>query len=356
MAKNEKWKVFLCYARESQSLMDDFCDRFKDYNERDMEILYDRNAASGNMHEIFHRFATECDVAVLLVNARLVNPGSYANQYEVPVLLERQRAGEVILVGVRFSNVSDLEEWNAEGDIYFFSVTNSDLPYTRDKKRDDQVYLRKFAVYRQVDENDRDDFHDRLRMWIKECIRKRKQVDAGNGIAIPSSSDSILRDPRIIEQKLSDMKPNSLLFNLEKRLSEDTSWWAEADISLPGENASWAFWYCLRQADKYQEIQDALCKLTPEDPLKKLYDQFSKIEKRNTAIRRLMEDVVSDDEDSHDLEKCLSRVDRVLEKSTEKIIASPRRNHTEAKSELFDAVEALREMLKTIGGSSLGGS
>ncbi len=178
-AKQKKWKVFLCYARENQPLMDDFCDRFKDCNERDMEILYDRNAASGNMHEIFHRFATECDVAVLLVNARLVNPGSYANQYEVPVLLERQRAGEVILVGVRFSNVSDLEEWNAEGNIYFFSVINNDLPYTRDKNRNDLAYLRKFAVYEQIDENDREGFHDRLRVWIKECIRKisRKKVE-----------------------------------------------------------------------------------------------------------------------------------------------------------------------------------
>ena len=68
MSQNEKrWKVFLCYARENQPLMDDFFDRFCNYNKRDMEILYDRNATSDNMHEVFNRFASECDVAVPII-------------------------------------------------------------------------------------------------------------------------------------------------------------------------------------------------------------------------------------------------------------------------------------------------
>lgn len=349
-----RWKVFLCYARENQSMMEGFCDRFRNYNERDMEILYDQNATDENMHEVFHRFASECDIAILLVNARFVNPNHYANQYELPVLIERKKAGEVVLVGVRFSNVSDLEEWNAEGDIYFFSLTNNDLPHTRKLNDKSEAFLRKFAVYEQVDGQDLNDFHDRLRMSIKDCIRKK----FGNAGLAPQGLAAIpLRAVNETEKKLHDMKPGSLLYKMEKKLSEDKTSWDEAGITIPVERETYAFWYCLQQADEYADLQIKLCQLTAEDPLRKLSSICEKIERRNAVIRKLVGREYSDDQmlDVQLLE-CLSFVDSALEKSMEKVMAAPRKNHIEAKSDIVDAVEELREMLKLICGSSVGGS
>lgn len=351
---SKRWKVFLCYAREDQVLMDDFRDRFSIYNRRDMEILNDRDPNSDNMHGLFHQWANECKAAVLLVNARFVDPEGYASQYEIPVLLERQREGEVVLIGVRFSNVSDLEGWNEEGDIFFFSLTNNDLPYTRSKNEKSSEFLRKFAVYKQIDDKDLDDFHDRLRQWVKECLRKKfgnVERASKSFIGIP------LRPQEETEQILDEMNQNSLLYKLEKRLSEDRSFWDESGIVVPVATEMYAFWYCLNQADEYGKLQTSLCQLTPEDPLRRLTTFFEKVERRNATIHRLLgEDYTDEEELDVQLSDCLFSVDNVLEASMAKVIEAPRKNHTEAKSKLVDAIEELRMILKLIGGGSLGGS
>ncbi len=151
------------------------------------------------------------------------------------------------------------------------------------------------------------------------------------------------------------MKPDSLLYKLVKKLSEDKAFWEEAGISIPVARETYAFSYCLQQADEYGEMQTKLCQLTPEDPLRRLTLIFEKIERRNAVIHRLLghEHI---DEQGVELSRRLASVDRALEKSMEKVIASPRKNHTEAKSALVDAVEELRKTLKSIGGGSLGGS
>jgi|GEM_PF-2890029 len=350
----EKKKVFLCYAREDQTLMDDFYNRFKNYNEADMEILIDRTSVSQNMHEVFHTYAKECDVAVLLVNARFVNPTSYANQNEVPILVERQKEGKIVIVGVRLSYISDLEKWNREGDVYFLSLTNNDLPNTRIKKPEDGVFHREYAVYEQVDEKDLNQFHGLLHKWILECLNKNQSKQNGNSA---KTGNIRLRDPNVLDKILSSMNPNSLLYKLEKTLSTDKSFWDNAGIPIPSEESVWSFLYCKQQAEKFEAYQNALCKITSEDPLIKLTKQFDKVEKRTNDIRKLLDSNFSDEDGlDEELEKQLSKIDRVLEKSMEKVIASPRKNHTEAKSDLSDAIEELRNFLKLLAGNSLGGS
>lgn len=343
---SKKWKVFLCYAREDQALTDDFFNRFQHYNARDMDILYDRKPTDENMHEVFHRYASECDVAVLLVNARFVNPDNYANKYEVPVLKERRDDGELVLVGIRLSKVHDLEEWNEDGGVYFFSITNNDLPFTRNKNSQSQDFLKQFAAYSQVDDKDLDDYHDRLRKWIKDIIRKK----FGDN---PSKSPIDLRMTEDTDRILNDMNPTSLIYSLEKKLSNNKAYWDEAGIAPPVARDSYAFWYCLCQADYYEELQEQLCKLTQDDPIKKLTTVFEAIEKRNAVVRKLLDSECADD---NQLSSHLSQVDDALVESMEKVISAPRKNNVEARSILIDALEQLKKELKEIGGSSLGGS
>jgi hypothetical protein len=343
----KRWKVFLCYAREDQVMMDDFVRRFRNYNGKDMDVLCDRNATDENMHEVFYRYACECHVALLLVNARFLNPSSYANDYEVPVLRERQDTQEIVLIGVRFSNVSDLETWNEDGSIYFFSLTNNDLPYTRNKDSQNQEFLRKFVAYKQVDEKDLDDYHDRLRRWMLECIRKK--FGKVSNLSLPFA----LRPSEDTTQILNTMDHNSLVYKLEEKLSNDKSYWDEAEIAPPMAADSYAFWYCLNQADYYEELQKRLGCLTPDDPPRQLRSVFEKIERRNAVVRRLLD---NDPLEDALLSRHLSLVDRAINRAVEKVAEGPRKNHTEAKSIMIDAVEGLKKVLKDIGGVSLGKS
>jgi hypothetical protein len=359
MSKNgeQKKKVFLCYAREDQPLMDDFYNRFKNYNKSDTEILYDRHAESRNMHEVFNDFAQQCDVALLLVNASFIDSSSYANMYEVPILKERKEVGEVVVVGVRFSNVTDLAEWNSDGEFSFFSLTNNDLPYTRSKNPEDNSFLKKFAVYKQVDDKDLDDYHDRLRKWIKDCLLKSNINGLYRANSILVKENYVFRDSSILEKILSVMKSNSLIYKLEKTLSTEKSSWDNAQIPVPSDGENWSFWYLFKQADKYEELQNSFCKITPEDPLRKLTLLFQKTEQRTVDFLKIIEGE-KEDENRLDieLEKQLNKIISALDYASVKIIDGPRKNHTEVKSRIVDAIESLRVFIKSLAGSSLGGS
>lgn len=328
-------------------LTDDFFSRFQVYNERDMEVLNDRNPTDENMHEAFTRYADECHVALLLVNASFVDPENYSNQYEVPILKERRNNGEVVLIGVRLSNVSDLDEWNDDGDVFFFQITNNDLPNTRSKNSTNQQFLRQFAVYKQVDERDLDDYHDRLRQWLKENIRKK----FGDS-AIPKSS--VLRSNDDTKKILEMMNSSSLIYSLEEKLSSDKAYWDEAGIAPPVSGESYAFWYCLCQADRYGEIQDRLLNWSERDPLKKFRDIYKITKKKNEAVKRLIDNGSSLERE--DLPKQLDRLEHALEQASTAVIMAPRKNHFRVKSLLISAIQDLRETFRNIGGSSLGGS
>ena len=299
--------------------MDDFYDRFCNYNKRDMEILYDRNATSDNMHEVFNRFASECDVAVLLVNARFTDPESYANQVELPVLYERQKAKEVVLVGIRFSNVSDLEEWNAKGDVYFLSVTNNDLPFTRDKKSDDRVFLRKFAVYRQIDEKDLDDFHDRLRQWVKKCIKDKFETKkpAPDGLASSSNKSTSLRSQEHTELILN--KLSGFYYNIEKTLSMTDDIWKGNPPSPQDSGRSYGAVFFSRQADNLGRIHKGLDSLSPEDAFftDRLYRFMPEIEESMNDCRLLIE--VSDVGEIP-LRTSLSETERYIDKAKKNLL------------------------------------
>lgn len=161
-------KIFLSYAGEDYSLIEDFVERFKSHNES--ELLYDKTPHSGNMHERFKSFASECDVAILLVNAKFTNLTSYASNYEMPILRERQERGEVIIIGVRFSDVV-LDAWNGNGDIYFFQLRNDELANTRRKDENSKNFNLKFAVYEIIDSRDRNTFHAELKKWIASLLQ-----------------------------------------------------------------------------------------------------------------------------------------------------------------------------------------
>jgi hypothetical protein len=327
MSKNgeQKKKVFLCYARESQPIIDDFYDRFKNYNDRDMEILYDRNADSRNMHTVFSEFANQCDIALLLVNARFVNPESYANQYEIPVLLERQKKSEVIVIGVRFSNVSDLEDWNADGDVFFFSLTNNDLPCTRDKNPKNELYLRKFAVYKQVDEDDRDDFHDQLRLWIKKCLKK----SIPKTIEINEVENSEVKRPKELTDTIL-AKLTGFYRQIEELLSMNNEIWKGNTPQNNDWSKSFGSIYFESQVKIFSQIQKDLEGLSTSNGFfsEKLHKSIPQIGECLMDLRLLLE---MSDAENMPLFQCLQQIENSLNLIKKKLLS---KSNTNASDEL----------------------
>jgi len=214
--KESRPKAFICYAGEDYSLVDDFVQRFKMHN--DLDLLYDRTPHSGNIHEQFQRFASECDVAILLVNARFTNLESYANRYEIPILLERQHRGEVIIIGVRFSDVA-LDEWNKKGDVYFLQVRNDALHNTRRKDDNGDVFNRQFATYEILDKRDRDTFHVHLNRWIDALLLQK-----GGTLKTFLNSPRQKKDDKIIKKSISEQyssEKNELLLPNESNIPKN---------------------------------------------------------------------------------------------------------------------------------------
>lgn len=159
--KDSKPKVFLCYAlEEHDKLFEDFVVKFQNHNEDYFELLYDKQPHSGNMHERFQTFARECDIALLLVSTRFTLSSSYTSQYELPILLERQQAREVAIVGIRFID-GNYKEWNQTGEVYFFQVKYKEINPSSSK------YLKnEYAVYEKIRDKDRNSFHKKLKEWL----------------------------------------------------------------------------------------------------------------------------------------------------------------------------------------------
>lgn len=164
MTNLNKPKVFLCYAGEDQSLLSDFVRRLEEHNDLELHY-YDQAPNTANMHAQFRHFASDCDVAILLVNARFTNLGSYANKYEMPILLERQARGEVIVIGVRVTE-ADITAWNTAGAVYFFQLHNDALPRGRRPDANGLAFNCEFANYEGIVPEDRNRFHLKLKGWI----------------------------------------------------------------------------------------------------------------------------------------------------------------------------------------------
>jgi len=165
MLKNAKPKLFICYAGKHQSLMNDFMFRIEDHLKNSFEILCSRSVYSKNMHKTFAAFASQCNVAVLLLNAKFATLESYVTNYEMPVLLERLRKGNVVLVPVIFSDC-DYAIWNDDRNIHFFDIRNDELPCTRRSDAYGDEFNSRSAVYEQIKSEDRETY----------CLKLAKRI------------------------------------------------------------------------------------------------------------------------------------------------------------------------------------
>lgn len=241
VAKEDGPKIFFCYAGNNRDLLMDFVERFQQHF-GDMKLLFDGTGYSGNLHARFKRFAKECDIAILLVNAKFTNFESYANKYEIPILLKRQKEYKVTIIGIVFSDV-DVKEWNEEGDVYFFQLRNSELTRTRRPDENADNFNNDFAVYETIIKEDRSTYHKKLAAWVKQAVKETaleraefidstpipdppnaKEITEGNiSISPPMNQDS----PRSAEQTSTILNKihDPFLRALEKQLSMSNDNW-----------------------------------------------------------------------------------------------------------------------------------
>lgn len=253
MTDNNKKKVFICYARESPDTLEHFVEKFEDYNP-DFKVLYDKKRHSGNMHERFKEFAKQCHIALILVNARLIKPDSYANLHEIPILKQRLKSREVIVLGILLQDVKP-DAWNSEGDIYFFPLTNNDLPTIRrvDAYRD--KFNRKVAVYKNISDTARDTFQKELREFLLDLLDDHKYTLAP---ALTTDDEELpqkektegspttslkLRSAQLTGQILKLMTTDRLLYKLEEQLSRNMAFWEAIGKMPKKESNSYAWWY-----------------------------------------------------------------------------------------------------------------
>lgn len=233
-------KIFISYAGENRDLLKDFVKNFQ-YHFGEMILLFDGTAHSGNLHARFKKFAEECDIALLLVNAKFTNLESYANKHEMPILLKRQKEYRVTIVGVVFSDV-DVKEWNEKGDIYFFQLRNNELTRTRRPDENADEFNNEFAVYETIKKEDRNTYHKKLAAWVEQAVvetaleraeyvksnPEHTQPNAGevNTQKLPLLSIN-QDDPRSAEQTSSILNriDDPFLRALEQQLSMSNDYW-----------------------------------------------------------------------------------------------------------------------------------
>ena len=246
--------VFICYAREDPDALENFVDLFRDYN-YDFDILIDTNPYSGNIHERFKKFARECIVSIILVNARLIDPKSYANVHEIPIIKRRLKDEHVIAVGVLLQDVNPTT-WNIDGDFYFFPITYNEIPTARRVDEYRQKHNKQFVVYKNLDDRSRDTFQKELREWILVLIENHKNLCPElEKIETPIIEDKIeLRTQLHTNKILTKMIRHQTLEFLERKLSDEKTFWDKANISPPLHEESYTWWYFRWQSLWYKNI------------------------------------------------------------------------------------------------------
>jgi nucleoside phosphorylase len=185
-------KIFVCYDGDNTSVSYDFIKKFgEQYGHDNMELLLDGTVYSGNFYDRFNSFAQECDIAILLINAKFTNFQSYTSKYEIPILLERQKRDEVTIVGVLFSDV-DILEWSKNGDIYFFQLRNNDLVQSKIKDKNAELLQNQFTVYETIEKKDSYTYHKKLVEWVKEVDLRRVIIKYNSVITEKSAEDHII--------------------------------------------------------------------------------------------------------------------------------------------------------------------
>ena len=127
MTSKSRLKVFISHSFTSKDLTDEFVEKFGTHH-YDCEIFYDMTAYAGSFNErLLQKFAGSCDIAILLLSSKFI-ASDYCNNKELPILKERQKKGEVIIIPVLFQ-ACDFIKWNTEkgGDLTFFQIKKINL-------------------------------------------------------------------------------------------------------------------------------------------------------------------------------------------------------------------------------------
>ncbi len=300
--ENARPSYFLCYAGEDNSLMTDFKDRFEQHNNIDEKnLFYDGTPYSQNMHARFRDFALNCHVAILLVNARFTCLDSYATKYEMPILSERQKNGDVCVVGIFFSDV-EVSEWNKKGDVYFFQLRNDKLPNTRRTDENGQKYNNQHAVYEQIKTQDRNTYHKELSLWIKKLLKnKSKKItpseNDGNNFII-RNTEIKNENPLTINSSAEDIK-NTPLFSIEQNLrAMPDNYFKKNGFEQPSDQQSlYVQSYLMLQGGKLRKLGEDFKKIDPElddfiSPIKLMSDDLTK---RCVQVQNLLEKSICSD-------------------------------------------------------------
>ncbi|HRI61491.1 MAG TPA: hypothetical protein PK228_17255, partial [Saprospiraceae bacterium] len=278
--------VFLCYSKEDQGLLNDFVERFLNHNKNHMgKLLYDKTAHSGNLHKRFKEFATNCHVALLLVNARFTSLESYANVYEIPILSDRQKAEKVCVIGVLFSDVK-ISEWNQKGDVYFLQVTNEDMPRTRRTDENGTLFNKKMANYEQIKPQDRNTFHAILSEWITEIVSQNPKIFYAQDVVAGVDNSPTYLPENEKKQEIEVITAaidNSPFSSIEKILRKMTDHYFDRNGFQPPQRSQSLYVrsYLTLQREKICEIEYGLRSIDPGKhefvtPIKILSDDLNK--------------------------------------------------------------------------------
>lgn len=275
-------KVFICYATEEQDLMDDFVQRFNNYNENVIPY-YDRTYHNGDPDERFAHFATDCDIAIVLCNARFIRSDSYASKYEMKKLIDRYRKNDVILVGVILSTIN-VKEWNKEKKIYFLQVRNNQLRHTRLDEQYCSEFNRGTAVYDLIKAvGDRNIYHNELNQWIQNLWKNKQKLRNTFRKGYRKSSKQV-KIMKIMQTK------DPALAALEGKLRENPQFWKNIGLDYPGENDSYVWLFCLAQSGWYLDIKAEVDKMSLPEFRSNLNPLFERVKKRNDLVVELFRD------------------------------------------------------------------
>jgi len=163
-----KKTAFIVYATENFDLMEDFVHKFKIYNP-DLDVKYDKDPYSNNIHDQLIGYAKTCDIAIILASQRLMHEDHYSNLKEIPVLIKRRKRNEITIVGIWLTNV-DVTKWNDKGDISFCQIKKGELNGTRRNDRYATKHNSEVADYESISETDANTYHRKLSEWINTII------------------------------------------------------------------------------------------------------------------------------------------------------------------------------------------
>jgi TIR domain len=344
-----KYDVFISYSAGDSDLIKEFTTRFKTHNKAHFNVWFDRDGYSGQYDEqLLGRYANTCDIAILLMSADFI-ASEYCNDKELPVLTRRHATSEILVVPVLFEDCI-YKSWNEDKKWKFCQILNNDFKSTKSVGDNaDDIVNKGYAPYGLLDKKEKSTFHRMLSEKILETIgnsknfkskfegkqniittvktAKDKQQNFSEQGGLRSNSDTL--------KMLLTMRQNTLVYQIEKELSEKEAHWQRANIQIPSiSTKSYAFWYCLQQAKALNKIKLNLSK-SDVDTLDFQQDVFEHIKALKDKISQI-HDVF--DEEYQD--KVFSAITDVLDNSESVITKLNRTSRSNV---------AIQESIKLVG-------